>query len=91
MAIILSVWIGGLFVGFILWMFWSMSCNNRTALERREIISVMFQKDNWMSLSTCYSLVSYEAHYKQLFWFRDPVDLYAEPLKSMMKEMRETA
>jgi len=72
-------------VAYALRGFWA---NNRTYNDRMEIIRAL-EKAGWpLGEARDCSRISYEDHYTEIFWGRDPLSLYSPTLVAIIQAYR---
>lgn len=72
-----------------LWMILSLIANNKTYNHRIKLLNRISNRysrtDEFWIYHKDFDDVTYDEHYKELFWFRDPWKLYSNRIQELMK------
>lgn len=70
------------------WAFRGLWANNRIYTQRMEIINAL-KRSGWpIGEEGDYKRVRYHDHYREIFWGRDPLNLYSPALVAIIKAYR---
>jgi hypothetical protein len=63
---------------------WGLVCNNRTYDQRVDMVSSIYEQENYKYYEAMYNEVDYEQHMYRLFFFRNPYKLYDSKLQVLV-------
>lgn len=73
--------------GVIIVTSWVITCVNIATSQRLWLIkTIPLQAENVVELLNDLSVVSFDAHVRELMWFRDPMNLYSDELLAVVQE-----
>ena len=70
---------------------WSLIASDITLEERQRLHNALFDAVEWQKYLVMYKAVSYNEHYKALYWRKNAFDLYDPELIKVMNEAEGNA
>ena len=68
------------------WNYWAVICIDKTGSQKLNILDKIYEnKNDWERLANLYDEVSFDDHYRSLFWGRDPYKLYHKDIQKLVE------